>query len=194
MSGTKLAIFCAAIDLFYAKGYAGVGIREIARAVGVKSASLYNHFGSKEDIVEQMYSFFFDSYYDNIPFLEDVLEQVPNLSPAEALDKLLPPCDTPEVYQINTKIAGIALKERFSDQRASALVDGIISRVEKRIVAVLGRYLELDLIEPIDTHLFFSVFISFSSSPSTASSDGHTLPFEDWRDGRRLLYQLIRPK
>jgi AcrR family transcriptional regulator len=41
----------AAIELFARKGYEGVGIREIADAVGMRSASLYHYFGTKEALL-----------------------------------------------------------------------------------------------------------------------------------------------
>jgi AcrR family transcriptional regulator len=44
-------IVAAAARTFAAQGYAAVGMREIADAVGIRGASLYHHFGSKEDIL-----------------------------------------------------------------------------------------------------------------------------------------------
>ena len=44
-------ITTAAARLFAATGYGGVGMREIADALGVKGASLYHHFASKEEIL-----------------------------------------------------------------------------------------------------------------------------------------------
>ena len=48
---TKQKILVCAVDLFVSKGYTETSIREIAAAVGIKPASLYNHFSSKEDIL-----------------------------------------------------------------------------------------------------------------------------------------------
>ncbi|WKN48649.1 TetR/AcrR family transcriptional regulator [Nocardioides sp. Arc9.136] len=44
-------IVVAAAACFAEQGYHAVGMREIAQAVGIKGASLYNHFGSKEEIL-----------------------------------------------------------------------------------------------------------------------------------------------
>lgn len=43
-----------AARLFAARGIAATSIRDIADAVGVKSASLYHHFASKEQIVQEI--------------------------------------------------------------------------------------------------------------------------------------------
>lgn len=41
-------------QLFYENGYANVGMRMIADAIGIRTASLYYHFPSKEDILFQI--------------------------------------------------------------------------------------------------------------------------------------------
>ena len=41
----------AAAQTFARQGYAAVGMREVAEAVGIRGASLYHHFGSKEEIL-----------------------------------------------------------------------------------------------------------------------------------------------
>lgn len=44
-------IISAAAIKFAEKGYHNVGMRELAEAMAIRSASLYNHFGSKEEIL-----------------------------------------------------------------------------------------------------------------------------------------------
>ena len=53
-SKTKQKILMCAVELFSTKGYTETSVRDIAAAVGIKSASLYNHFLSKEDLLEFM--------------------------------------------------------------------------------------------------------------------------------------------
>ncbi|SNT00748.1 TetR/AcrR family transcriptional regulator [Rhodococcoides kyotonense] len=47
----KEDIAAKAAEIFARDGYAAVGMRDIADAVGIKGASLYHHFPSKEDIL-----------------------------------------------------------------------------------------------------------------------------------------------
>lgn len=47
----KVDIASKAAEIFAEAGYGGVGMRDIADAVGIKGASLYHHFPSKEDIL-----------------------------------------------------------------------------------------------------------------------------------------------
>lgn len=87
---TKDIILDIAIELFAEKGYSRVSIREIASAVGIKGSSIYNHFKSKEEIMETMLSLYkeesdkyfrgfymdmnIDSLIDSIP-MEEMLEK-----------------------------------------------------------------------------------------------------------------------
>ena len=49
---TKQKILDKALELFAAQGYDSVSVGEIARAVGIKAPSLYNHFPSKQAIFD----------------------------------------------------------------------------------------------------------------------------------------------
>jgi AcrR family transcriptional regulator len=60
---TKTNIFNTALRLFAAKGVENVSMRDIADAVGIKAASIYNHYTCKEQIVEACYDFFL-KYHD----------------------------------------------------------------------------------------------------------------------------------
>jgi AcrR family transcriptional regulator len=51
---TKERIFEAAIDIFALKGYDATSMREIAEAVGIKKASMYSHYKSKDEILEKI--------------------------------------------------------------------------------------------------------------------------------------------
>ena len=74
-TSTKQKILDSAADLFAAKGYTETTIRELAAAVGVKEASIYNHFPSKSALLEcilEEYLQFTDMFIDrrNLSMLE----------------------------------------------------------------------------------------------------------------------------
>ncbi len=52
---TKQKILEESLKLFAKKGYEGVSMREIAATVGIKGASIYNHFKGKEDIFQGIF-------------------------------------------------------------------------------------------------------------------------------------------
>ena len=76
---TKQKILMCAVDMFAIKGFTETSVRDIAAAVGIKSASLYNHFSSKEDILEYMLNDFNDHTQKmfNNPDLPNVLQNNP---------------------------------------------------------------------------------------------------------------------
>lgn len=51
---TKNKIFESSIDLFSEKGFDASAMREIAEMVGIKKASLYSHYNSKDQILEEI--------------------------------------------------------------------------------------------------------------------------------------------
>ena len=67
---TKAQIFDVSLRLFAASGVENVSMRDIAYAVGIKVASIYNHYSSKEEIVEACYDFFLE-YHDSTRPSED---------------------------------------------------------------------------------------------------------------------------
>jgi AcrR family transcriptional regulator len=54
----KEKILHTSIELFARKSYAGTSLREIAGIVGIKAASIYNHYSSKEAILEDIVRLF----------------------------------------------------------------------------------------------------------------------------------------
>ena len=57
-SGTKQRIFDVCVRLFSEKGYDAVSMNEIGAAVGVTDSAIYNHFESKEAILNAILSTF----------------------------------------------------------------------------------------------------------------------------------------
>ena len=51
---TKELILSKSLQLFSQRGYEGVSMRDIAAEVGIKAASIYNHFSSKEEIFNHL--------------------------------------------------------------------------------------------------------------------------------------------
>ena len=54
---TKEKIIETALELFSQRGYDGVSVRDIARAVGIRESSLYNHFENKRAIFDGIVDF-----------------------------------------------------------------------------------------------------------------------------------------
>lgn len=57
---TKDKILDVSIDLFSKYGYDGVSVRQIAREVGIRESSIYNHYSSKQDILKAILNYYVD--------------------------------------------------------------------------------------------------------------------------------------
>ena len=51
---TQAQLLQAAVRVFAVRGMAGATMQEVAQAAGVTTATLYNHFGTKEDLVRRL--------------------------------------------------------------------------------------------------------------------------------------------
>ena len=77
---TKQEILEAALDLFSTQGFEATSVSQIADAVGIRKASLYSHFASKQAILESLmtqvleqynkHSIFIHTDWDNAAFAE----------------------------------------------------------------------------------------------------------------------------
>jgi len=63
-------ILDAAAELFTTRGYASTSTRAIAEAVGIRQASLYHHFATKDDLLEAL---LIDTVTSSLPVAEALL-------------------------------------------------------------------------------------------------------------------------
>lgn len=57
VASTKEKILNESLELFAENGYHGTSMREIAKAVGIKGSSIYNHFSGKEEIFSELFNY-----------------------------------------------------------------------------------------------------------------------------------------
>ncbi|MCK5199647.1 MAG: TetR/AcrR family transcriptional regulator [Spirochaetales bacterium] len=68
---TKERIFEAAVELFSKQGYHGTSIRELAKAVGIKESSLYNHYSGKSSIFDAILDYQMSGFKTAIAYLNE---------------------------------------------------------------------------------------------------------------------------
>lgn len=59
---TKQEIMKAALELFSVQGFEATSTAQIAQAVGIRKASLYSHFSSKQEILDSLTSMILERY------------------------------------------------------------------------------------------------------------------------------------
>ncbi len=112
---TRERIMEAAIELFGAKGYANVSVRELAAAVGIKPASIYNHFSGKEEILNFILENVAFSTHKGLrakAFLE-LEDRIQGKGIHELIDIIFGSFDSEEVER-SRKVARILILEQFS--------------------------------------------------------------------------------
>ena len=67
-SNTRDEILNVALDLFSVNGYEATSISQIADAVGIRKASLYSHFSSKQEILDNVVESVLNGYAENSIF------------------------------------------------------------------------------------------------------------------------------
>jgi AcrR family transcriptional regulator len=121
---TKQRIFETAVELFSREGYSAVSVRDLTRAVGIKESSLYNHFASKEGILEAIYQHFQAEMGKVKPpsNLPELLATVPTeVLLRKGFERFLDVADTP----LMARIYRILVVEQFRDPRARDLMEGL---------------------------------------------------------------------
>lgn len=61
-NNTKQEILNVALDMFSQKGYEATSVFKIAEAVGIRKASLYSHFASKQEILDALMKSILEQY------------------------------------------------------------------------------------------------------------------------------------
>lgn len=151
---TKDHIFEAAVTLFSQKGYHGTSIRDIARRVGIKESSLYNHFPGKRDILDAILSYYRDTFNSGIPGPEEreaIASQ--HTDPADlwitgisAFLEKMPP--------LWNRISLILLNEMFLDQQCRIFVLETMFKAQKESTEYLFKDLaDRGMIPRQDFHL-----------------------------------------
>ena len=114
-SKTKEHILMEATILFAKNGYSAVSMRDLAEVIGIKPASLYNHFDSKEALWEAVLDHTTDLYRLYFKQLGEALDSARTF--AEALDIIF--SETIELKNLFTCYAFTLIQsEQFRDRRA----------------------------------------------------------------------------
>lgn len=120
-SKTKEHILMEATLLFAQKGYAAVSMRDLAEVIGIKPASLYNHFDSKEALWEAVLEHTVDLYKLYFDQLSGVMDG------AQTLEECIEIAFS-ELIQLKNLFTcyafGLIQTEQFRDRRAADIFNG----------------------------------------------------------------------
>jgi AcrR family transcriptional regulator len=148
---TKDKLFETAVDLFSNRGFSGVSIRDLTGAVGIKESSFYNHYKSKDELIEAIFGFYRTTFSQTMPPEEHIEAILATTSPDEFLRqgnaRFMQHMATPLIQ----KIWRILFSEQFRDQRAHAIIlQDMLQLPLAYAETVFAKMIELDLIRPLD--------------------------------------------
>ena len=132
---TQQQIFEAAVELFHQKGYTGATIRAIARMVGIKESSIYNHYKNKEEIFDCILDDFKNGIASNRPSENELANLIAVVSPAEIIKLIFVKYVGNEEVKYD-KIAKIIFIEQYIHKRAG---DFFMKYMVEEPIAYYGR-------------------------------------------------------
>jgi len=199
MTGTKWEIFVSAVNLFSKNGYSNVSISDITSALNIKPASMYNYFGSKDELLSEIYSFC-QQHFDNITNnIDNLSALVPTTPPHQIFEKYLSFFGDEiyglGLYELMPKILKIILQASNHDKRARKLITILYYDYPQiYLKPIIQQLLDEDGIEPIDIDLFLVLYCSLELSSSQTHGSQLAPTGEAWKKSRTLLFSLIQEK
>lgn len=158
---TKEKIFDVSLELFAKKGFDAVSVREIAREVGIRESSIYNHYKNKEAILDAIIDYFMSELASSSP-------------PEEEMEKLM---ETPELF---FEIGAKAFIERMSAPKTEKIWrlisielyhnEKIREFFKKELIEVpimaweqiFTKMMEKGVIKPVDPKMLAHEYFSFA--------------------------------
>ena len=145
----KQKILNCAIDLFAEKGYTETTVRELAAVSGVKEASLYNYFPSKNSILEYILAEYSRLSREIGGFLKEnlpALEKNPTADDIVACLMQSLPEDTMHYY---LKILHVILQEQHRNPLVSKLMcEKLILDNERAVKTIFHTLKDFDILHP----------------------------------------------
>lgn len=163
---TKQRILDCSLALFSEKGFRGVSIREIAKAVGIKESSIYNHYAGKQAIIEEICSRFSQSLAFAHPPLARVEEMLAGMRPREVFRAFILSYGGSIDPQMG-QMAKIVFSEQFHQETVRRIfLEQFVENSAAYYDQVLSLMMQKGRIRPCDTglvaHLFNNEQLSLS--------------------------------
>ncbi|MDR0434782.1 MAG: TetR/AcrR family transcriptional regulator [Gracilibacteraceae bacterium] len=189
---TKARIVDNAVQMFSAKNYERVTMRDIAAAVGIKAASLYSHFKSKDDILTGVYELFEETAAGIRPSPAALIAMAETAPPKQAVGSAFfyfRPTD----HEKMLRILNIAYMMSGSDRRSREFFQRHVFDAPRLYAGnILRKLVSLGRIEPLDIENFLVLQTYFCFGAILRSFTPGVSVREEWESGLNALLELIR--
>ena len=191
---TREKIMDAAIALFSDQGYEMVSMRDIAKAVGINAASIYNHFPSKRDLLLGSYDFYAQQHRLAAPCMELVLQRVEN-EPIQDVLMSMGYSWPPAFQEKMDRIILIAAQRMCQDKDSENFIkEYFFKPMEENWILLLNRAIELEKIEFIDVDSFICLATYYAFTAAWLNRTEMKIGMERWLKGLSMLFSLLKQK
>lgn len=153
---TKKEIFLAAAELYAEKGYHGTSMGDLAKRVGIKPASIYNHYPSKESVMNDLLDHYLERmelFYKCLAETEIKTEETMHLG--HALNNLMLAYE-PEERTLMYQLTRIVHFEQFNfPQAAEAMIGSAYRKYVAAHIHFFDRLSDAGYIEGKENNRYF---------------------------------------
>lgn len=159
---TKERIFNVSLVLFSQKGFNAVSVREIAREVGIRESSIYNHYKNKEAILDAILDYFMAGLTQDNPTEEEteqLIDQGPDVYFKVGAQMFIERVNTPSMEKI-WRLVSIELyhNEKIRNFFKKELLEEPINAWE----AIFTIMIDKKLIKPFNPRTLAYEYFSFA--------------------------------
>jgi AcrR family transcriptional regulator len=141
-------------DLFAHKGYDNVSVYEIAKAVGIKESSLYNHFKSKNSILDTLLDIFTEHAPSARPSQEELDNLLQIMQPEEIFKHIVFYFGS-HVSKILENIAMIINNEKYRNPKAAEVYyKRVVSEPAEYYESLINKMAQQGMIRRVDARIF----------------------------------------
>ena len=155
---TRIRILETALELSAKKGFSDVSLRDIAEIVGVKMASIYYYYQSKDDMLDDIFSNFSTIYEQHLTWVLNESKKAKSIE--EVIDNMF---NDDFLKMIDSKkCLGLALikKEQHKNETARSLIVDLFYNYSIDFIKTgFDKLAEKGMIPKADTRLAASMFI-----------------------------------
>ena len=191
--GTREKILTVAAEMFSKRGYDRVTTRELAKAIGINSASIYYHFSSKEEILKSLYDMYSEHLQMENPDIGELMKLAETEPPHEVLMKTEFHFDE-DLRALFDKIVVIAARRFGTGPESENFIrENIFGNIDNLLKPLLLRLIELKKIEPFDVDAFIKVLSYYCFSAAALNNSPFRQSVEEYQEGLSFLFAIITP-
>jgi AcrR family transcriptional regulator len=192
-SSTKENILRTAAKLFSEQGSDKVTTREIAKAIGINSASIYYHFSSKEDLLKSLYKLYSEERRKQYPDLQELLRLAETEPPHDVLMKSEFHYQE-DIREMLDQIIVIATCRIKADPESESFVrENIFDSIINFLKPLLERLVELGRIEPLDIDAFLGILCYYCFSAAALNNSPFRQGVAEYQTAMSHIFSMITP-